>query len=153
MGSETTHPEKKGSMLYQAPRLLVAGFYLVIIIWTFISVPLLVAKASRSELSDILQLITIIGVFCFTWYFSLNIFYRIRLDADGSIQLDGVRTSRSIHPRDIKTVEGPYLPIGFVRFKWGKEKLYLLCSMRDEELLSILKRIGRANPSIRFKTR
>jgi hypothetical protein len=153
MGSEADRSGGKGSRQYQAPLGLVAVFYFLVIAWTFVSVPLLASKAARSEISDTLQLIMIIGVLCFTWYFSLGIFYRIMLEPDGSIRLEGVRRNLTVRPRDVETVEGPYLPIGFVRLKSGRERFYLLCSMRDEDLLSILKRIGEINPSIRFKTR
>jgi hypothetical protein len=145
--------KKNGLRSYQAPGALVAVFYLFLIVWTFAAVPPVIARATRSEAGDILQLIMIIGIFSFTWYFSLGVFYRIRQEADGSIELSGVRKTQTVHPRDIKTVEGPFLPIGFVRFKSGREKLYLLCSIKNPDLQAILKHIGEINPNIRFKTR
>jgi energy-coupling factor transporter transmembrane protein EcfT len=138
---------------YQAPTALVAAFYLFLIVWTCIALLFLVAKLGRSELGEILQLIMIIGILCFTWYFSLGIFYQIRLESDGSIYLAGVRRALTLHPRDIETVEGPFLPIGFIRFKSGRERFYLLCWVKNADLLAILKRIGEINRGIHFKTR
>ena len=139
--------------LYQAPRPLVATFYLFLIAWTCVAVFFLAAKAVRSETADILQLIMIIGVLCFTWYFSMGIFYRIRLEADGSILFAGARRTLRLQPREIEAIEGPFLPIGFIRFKSGRERFYLLCSVRNTDLLAILKRIGEINPGIHFKTK
>ncbi|RJR48546.1 MAG: hypothetical protein C4576_07945 [Desulfobacteraceae bacterium] len=153
MRQEKQSPGKKESRQYQAPLGLVAIFYFLVIAWTFISVPLLVSKAARSEITDALQLIMIVGILCFTWYFSLGIFYRMTMEPDGSILLEGVKRNLTVHPRNISVVEAPFLPIGFIRFKSGRERFYLLCSMRDEDLLAILKRVGQANPSIRFKNR
>ena len=138
---------------YQAPTAFVATFYLFLIAWTCFAVLFLTVKASRSGIADTLQLIMILGVLCFTWYFSLGIFYRIMLEADGTILLTGVRRALRLHPRDIEAIEGPFLPIGFIRFKSGKERFYLLCWVKNADLLTILKRIGELNPGVHFKTK
>jgi hypothetical protein len=138
---------------YQAPAAFVTAFYLFVIVFTFIALLLLITRVARAEIGEILQAIMILGVLCFTWYFSLGIFYRIGLEADGSIFLTGMRKTAKVSPRDIEAVEGPFLPIGFVRFKSKGERYYLLCWVKDEDLLAILKRIGEINPGIHFKTR
>jgi hypothetical protein len=138
---------------YEAPAALVAAFYLFLIAWTCVAVLFLVARAARSELGDILQFMMIVGVLCFTWYFSLGVFYRIKLEADGSVLLSGVRRTHRLHPREIEAIEGPFLPLGFIRFKSGRERFYLLCWVKNADLLAILKRIGEINPGIHFKTK
>lgn len=138
---------------YEAPKAFVAVFYLFLMAWTCISILFLIGKFSQPEIGDILQVIMIMGVLCFTWYFSLGIFYRIRLEADGSILFAGARRTLRLQPREIEAIEGPFLPIGFIRFKSGRERFYLLCSVRNTDLLAILKRIGEMNPGIHFKTK
>ncbi|MCU0595239.1 MAG: hypothetical protein MUC98_07240 [Desulfobacterota bacterium] len=138
---------------YQAPSAVVAAFYFFLMAWTCVSVLFLIARISRSEISDVLQVLMITGILCFTWYFSLGLFYRIRMEGDGTVFLAGVRKTAKVHPREIEAVEGPFLPLGFVRLKSKGEKHYLLCWVRDEDLLAILKRIGEINPGIDFKTR
>ena len=138
---------------YEAATALVAAFYLFLIAWTCVAVLFLVARAARSELGDILQFMMIVGVLCFTWYFSLGIFYRIRLEPDGSILFAGARRTLRLQPREIEAIEGPFLPIGFIRFKSGRERFYLLCWVKNADLLAILKRIGEINPGIHFKTK
>ena len=144
---------QKAGRSYQAPRSLVAAFYLLLAAWTAVSILLLSAKAARSELTDVLQWVMIAAIFGFTWYFSLGLFYRISLAADDRLHLKGVRRGLAIHPREIEVVEGPYLPIGFVRFKARKERFYLLCQLRNPDLQAILRRIGEINPQVRFKTK
>jgi len=144
---------RKADRFYQAPVALVAAFYLLLVAWTAVSILFLAARAARSELSDALQWVMIAAIFGFTWYFSLGLFYRISLAPDESLHLKGVRRGLTVHPREIETVEGPYLPIGFVRFKSGKERLYLLCQVRNADLLEILKRMGEINPHVQFKTK
>jgi len=144
---------RKADRSYQAPGALVAGFYLLLIAWTAVSILFLTAKAARSELTDALQWVMIAAIFGFTWYFSLGLFYRISLAADESLHLKGVRRGLTVHAREIDTVEGPYLPIGFVRFRAGKERLYLLCQVRNADLQAILKRMGEINPHVQFKTK
>lgn len=138
---------------YQAPVGLVGIFYTVLIVWTGISIFFLAGRAARAELSDAFQWVMIAAVFGFTWHFSLGLFYRIGLGPEQTIHFKGVRRGLTVHPREIEAVEGPYLPVGFVRFKVGRERLYLLCSIRNADLQAILKRIGEINPDIRFKTR
>jgi energy-coupling factor transporter transmembrane protein EcfT len=143
----------KGDRSYQAPGALVAAFYLLLVAWTCVSILFLSAKAVRSELTDVLQWVMLAAIFGFTWYFSLGLFYRVSLAPDDSLYLKGVRRGLTVHPREIETVEGPYLPIGFVRFKAGKERLYLLCQVRNADLQAILKRMGEINPQVVFKTK
>ncbi len=100
-----------------------------------------------------LWLLMIALVLAFTWYFSLRISYSIRMAGDGRIELTSFRRVVTTHPREITLVEGPFLPIGFVRFKLEKEKVYLFCLMHDQALLEILKAIGKLNPDVKFKTR
>jgi hypothetical protein len=143
----------KGDRSYQAPGAFVAAFYILLCAWTAVSIFFLAGKAARSELSDVLQWVMIAAIFGFTWYFSLGLFYRVRMAPDGSLHLKGVRRGFTVHPRQIEIVEGPYLPIGFVRFKSGKERLYLICQVRNADLQAILKRVGEINPDVRFKTK
>ncbi|MGE5257113.1 MAG: hypothetical protein ACM3KE_10595 [Hyphomicrobiales bacterium] len=144
---------RKGGRFYQAPGLLVAAFYLLLVAWTAISILFLSAKASRSELTDALLWLMIAGIFGFTWYFSLGLFYRISLAPDDNLHFKGLRRGLTVNPRDVETVEGPYLPIGFVRFRWKKERLYLLCQIRNADLQTILKRMAEINPQMQFKTK
>jgi hypothetical protein len=143
----------KGDNPYQAPGVLVAVFYLLLIAWTAVSIFFLTIKATRSELNDTLQWVMIAAIFGFTWYFSLGLFYRISLAADESLHLKGVSRGLTVHPREIEIVEGPYLPIGFVRFKLRTGRLYLLCQIRNADLQAILKRMGEINPYMQFKTK
>ena len=76
---------EKSDRSYQAPKALVAAFYLLLIAWTAVSILFLAGKAARSELSDVLQGVMIAAIFGFTWYFSLGLFYRISLAADESL--------------------------------------------------------------------
>jgi hypothetical protein len=144
---------QKGDSSYQAPRALVAAFYLLLIAWTAVSILFLSAKAARPELTDALQWAMIAAIFGFTWYFSLGLFYRISLAPDDRLQLKGVRRGLTVHPREIETIEGPYLPIGFVRFKLRTGRLYLLCQVRNADLQAILKRMSEINSDVQFKTK
>jgi hypothetical protein len=51
----------------------------------------------------------------------------------------------------MELIEGPHLPIGFIRFRLEREKAYLFCVAKDKELQKILFAIRKANPDIKFK--
>ena len=89
-------------IIYQAPAIFVGLFYTLLTIWTVVSVPLIVLKSS--DLSSLL-LLMITFVIAYTWYFSLGIFYRIRMEENGSIQLKSLRRGLRSHCRKIDRVD------------------------------------------------
>lgn len=89
----------------------------------------------------------------FTWYFSLGISYRAELDPDGVLNLKSFRRVLLLSPADIKQVEPPFLPWGFMRFKLEREKAYIFCSLTNESLREIIKRILELNPEVKIKSR
>jgi hypothetical protein len=48
-------------------------------------------------------------------------------------------------------VEGPHLPLGFIRFRLEREKAYLFGVPKNRDLQQILEIIRKTNPEIRFK--
>jgi hypothetical protein len=140
-------PDSIEPRLYQAPLSYVGGFYLALIAWTIISVSFLGLR----EWTNWTQLFIIVFILVFTWYFSLGISYIIRMDGDGTIWLRSFRKVIRTHPREMQFVEGPHLPMGFVRFRLEREKTYLFCVVKDRNLQAILSLIRKTNPDIKFK--
>jgi hypothetical protein len=70
---------------------------------------------------------------------------------EGDIRLTSYRRIINTHAEEIPTVEGPYLPLGFIRFHRESEKYYLFCLKYDEFLIKALSVIRNANPQINFK--
>jgi hypothetical protein len=48
-------------------------------------------------------------------------------------------------------IEGPPLPLGFIRLRLEGEKAYLFCVVRNAELQNILLALWKANPELKFK--
>lgn len=135
------------SQTYIAPKVYVVIFYLVLIVWTIFSVVLLGLKGWTNWI----QIFMIGFIFVITWYFSLGISYRIDLERDGIIQLTSFRRIIKADPGKMELIEGPHLPIGFVRFKLEREKAYLFCVTGNRELRRILFDIRSWNPDIKFR--
>ncbi len=133
---------------YRAPKIYVALFYLLLMIWTIFSVIFL---GSKGWTGNWVQIFMIGFVFVITWYFSVNISYRIDLEEDGKIRLTSLKKILRTDPTNIEMIEGPPLPVGFVRFKLEREKVYLFCMSRNSRLKRILFEIRSWNPDIRFK--
>jgi hypothetical protein len=136
---------------YQAPRTYVGIFYGALVAWTVICIFLLGLKVTRSEWGDAFQLFTIAFIMAMTWYFSMGVYYRVRMEEDGTIQLTSFKRVLRTHPRNVALIEGPHLPIGFVRFRLEGEKAYLFSVSRNAELQEILLGIWKANPALRVK--
>ncbi|NWF92458.1 MAG: hypothetical protein HXY46_06045 [Syntrophaceae bacterium] len=100
---------------------------------------------------DWLQLFMVAFVFVMTWFFSLGISYRVEINEDGKLELFSFRRLISIHSTKIATVEGPHLPLGFIRFRLEREKAYLFGIPRNRDLQQILEIIRKTNPGIKFK--
>ena len=141
-----------GEHTYQAPMIYVILFYSFISAWTIASVLFLGLKYGQFGKADLMQLLMIAFILGMTWYFSLGIFYRIRIEEDGNIELTSFRRIIRTHPQKVDLVQGPLFPIGFVRFRLEREKAYLFCMAKSEALGKVLSLIRARNPNIKFKS-
>ena len=132
---------------YQAPTVFVAFFYLILAAWTVVSILFLGTKGWTSWI----QVFMIAFILVMTWYFSLGISYKAGISDDGKLELISFRRLISIHSTRIELVEGPHLPVGFMRFRLEREKAYLFCIVKNRELQQILSIIRKTNPDVRFK--
>jgi hypothetical protein len=126
-------------------------FYAMLIAWTIICILLIGFKVTQSEWSNLFQLFMFAFIIAMTWYFSMGISYRINVEEDGTVQLTSFRRILRVHSQKMELIEGPYLPIGFIRFRLEREKAYLFCVVKNRELQKILLAILKANPDIKFK--
>jgi hypothetical protein len=81
----------------------------------------------------------------------MGISYRVNVEEDGTVQLTSFRRILRIHPQKMELIEGPHLPIGFIRFRLEREKAYLFGVVKNRELQKILLAIRKVNPDIKFK--
>ncbi len=127
-------------------------FYAVLVAWTIICIFLIGFKLTQSEWGNLLQLFMIAFVIAMTWYFSMGISYRVNVEEDGTLRLTSFRRILRVDSRKMELIEGPHLPIGFIRFRLEREKAYLFCVVKDKSLQQILSRIREINPDIKFKS-
>ncbi|MDH4292093.1 MAG: hypothetical protein OEV56_05740 [Dehalococcoidia bacterium] len=136
---------------YQAPMIYVGIFYAALVAWTIICILLIGFKVSQSEWGNAIQLFMIAFIIAMTWYFSMGVSYRVNVEEDGTLRLTSFRRILRIDLRKMELIEGPHLPIGFIRFRLEREKAYLFCVVKNKELQKILLAIRKANPDIKFK--
>jgi hypothetical protein len=140
-------PDWTKTYVYQAPTIYVALFYLVLLVWTAISVSIMGAKGWVNWI----QLFMVAFIFVMTWYFSMGISYKVEINDEGKMELFSFRRVIRIHSKKIVMVEGPHLPLGFIRFRLEREKAYLFGIPKNKGLQQILSIILKTNPEIRFK--
>src|SRR4030067_2405297 len=136
---------------YQAPMIYMSIFYAMLIAWTIICILIIGFKVTQSEWVNLFQLFMIAFIIAMTWYFSMGISYRVNVEEDGTVQLTSFRRILRIDSKKMELIEGPHLPIGFIRFRLAREKAYLFCVVKDKTLQQILSRIREVNPDIKFK--
>ena len=136
---------------YQAPMIYMGIFYAMLVAWTIICILLIGFKVTQSEWTNLFQLFMFAFIIAMTWYFSMGISYRVNVEEDGTVQLTNFRRILRIHSQKMELIEGPHLPIGFIRFRLEREKAYLFCVVKNRELQKILLAIRKANPDIKFK--
>ena len=140
-------PDWTRTYVYRAPTIFVALFYLSLFAWTVISVLYMGTKGWVSWF----QLFMVAFIFVMTWYFSMGISYKAEINDDGKLELVSFRRLISIHSTKIVMIEGPHLPLGFIRFRLEREKAYLFGVPKNKDLQQILSIIVKTNPDIRFK--
>ncbi len=141
------HGDPTRTYIYQAPTIYVALFYLLLLAWTAISVLYIGTKGWVNWF----QLFMVAFILVMTWYFSLGISYKVGINDDGKLELFSFRRLIRTHSTKIAMVEGPHLPLGFIRFRLEREKTYLFGIPRNRDLQQILSVIRKTNPDIRFK--
>jgi hypothetical protein len=141
-------PDPTKTYIYQAPTIYVALFYLLLLAWTVISVYYMGSKGWVNWL----QLFMVAFVFVMTWYFSVGISYKAEINDDGKLELTSFRRRMSVHSTKIVFVEGPHLPLGFIRFRLEREKAYLFGIPKNKDLQQVLSVIRKTNPDIKFKS-
>lgn len=136
---------------YQAPPHLVWTFYGLLAAWTLACSVLFGVRGFSLAWADLGQWAMIAFVVAYTWYWSLGIFHRAHLDPEGNLHLFSQRRTVVVAAEQIPVVEGPLLPLGFVRFRLTREKGYLFCRAGDQDLSRLLLAIKQLNPGVKFK--
>ena len=144
-------PNLTKTLVYQAPMIYLGIFYAALVAWTIICIVLIGFKLTQSAWANLLQLFMIAFIIAMTWYFSVGISYRVNLEGDGTLRLTSLRRILRVDCKKMELIEGPHLPIGFIRFRLEREKAYLFCIVKNTELQKILLAIRRTNPDIKFK--
>ncbi len=144
--------EQEKERVFQASTLYVAIFYGLIVLWTVGTVPVIWLRFEQGVFrGDWLYGVMIGFFYLFTWFWSLGLFYRVRLDGEGQIELTSLRRTLVITAKQVRTIEGSKFAggFGFVRIKLPRESAYLFCQRRDGNLEEIVRGIQRMNPLVR----
>ena len=139
------------SHVYEAPILFVGIFYLLLAVWVVFCLAFLGSILNRFGLTRPFQVFMIALILFSMCYFSAAISYKIEVWDEGSIRLTSFRRIVKTHAEEVSLVEGPHIPIGFIKFRFGREKAYLFCLTDNESLKAVLSVIRAADPDIRFK--
>ena len=145
---EKTDPNR----VFQTSILFLSAFYAVLVVWTVGTVPPIWRKFHQGGFSgDWLFAAMIAFFYVYTWFWSLGLFYRITLDAEGRIRFKSIRRTLEVSAKQIRAIEGSRLSggFGFVRFRLPRESGYLFCHRRDGVLAEIIAGIRKMNPLLR----
>lgn len=144
----TTHQEKTTE--FSVPPAYAVVFYLLLLAWTLLSVPLVWNKFQAIERT---QTVVIYGamvafVFFYTWFWSLGIFYRIAMDGEGNVTMKSIRRELRVSAMLITQAEGSKFPnsFGFIKLKLPKERAYIFCLRKTPAVEELLRGMKRVNP-------
>jgi len=93
-------------------------------------------------------------IMAYSWYFALAISHKIRISADGDIELTSFRRVVRVQAEVIGMVEGPkwaLIKYGFIRFRLEREKAYMYACITDERIQEVLKILREVNEDVVFK--
>jgi hypothetical protein len=139
------------SHVYQAPALYVGIFYLLLAAWVVMCLVFLNSTFNRFGLAGFYRLIMIAFILFYMCYFASAISYKIEVWEEGDIRFTSFRRIIKTHAEEIPFIEGPHLPVGFIRFRLEREKAYLFCLTHNAFLKTVLSAIKSANSDITFK--
>ena len=149
--SDTVTPQKY--YVYQSPVLFVGIFFGLLIAWTIICL-LLIGSIGFSAGWPLARALMIAFIMAYSWYFALAISYKIRISADGDIELTSFRRVVRVQVEVIGMVEGPkwaLIKYGFIRFRLEREKAYMYACITDERIQEVLKILREVNEDVVFK--
>jgi hypothetical protein len=135
--------------VFQAPMVYVVLFYLLLSAWTVWSLPVVYVKFRTVGFQSVWIYAAMIAfVYAYTWFWSLGLYYRISLDAEGRVTLKSLRKELQVTVKQIAAIEGSRLPggFGFVKLKLPRESGYLFCLRMDGDLKAVLQGIGKKSP-------
>jgi hypothetical protein len=139
------------SHVYQAPAMYVGIFYLLLAAWVVMCLVFLNSIFHRFGLTGFYRLFMIAFILFYMCYFASAISYKIEVWEEGDIRLTSFRRIIKTHAEEISLIEGPHLPVGFIRFRLEREKAYLFCLTNNAFLKTVLAAIKSANSDITFK--
>ncbi len=139
------------SHVYQAPALFVGIFYLLLAAWVVVCLVFINSIFNEFGLAGLFRLFMIVFILIYMCYFAAAVSYKMEVWDEGHIRLTSFRRIINTHAEEIPIVEGPHLPVGFIRFRLEREKAYLFCLTNNEFLKKALSVIRNANPDINSK--
>lgn len=141
-------PEGPPDQVYEAPPLLIKGFYLLVGVWSVICLIFLNGVLQNMGLGPLYGLLMIAFILVFMWYFSLAFAYRLEVWRDGTMRMTSYRRTLTVRAQDIPKALGPRFPVGFLKFRLEREMGYLFFQAENQDLQKALQIIKTANPSI-----
>ena len=139
------------ALRYEPPRGYLFAFYGLLGAWTAVCLPYLVRSAAGAGWDNLLQICMVGFVVAYTVYFSLGISHRVELSQGGEVTFTSLRRVLRVGADGIHRVEGPSLPVGFVRFRLSREKIYLFCLPGAQGFRDIVAASVQANPEVERK--
>ncbi|MBT4087742.1 MAG: hypothetical protein HN580_25985 [Deltaproteobacteria bacterium] len=136
---------------YQAPVIFIGIFYLILAGWILFSLTYLEKIFTKLQISTTFGFVMVIFIIILTCYFALGISYKIQVTKNGDIRLTSLRKVINTSTEVVFNIEGPRLPIGFLRFRLQKEKAYLFYVANQTDIQAVLKTIRLADADINFK--
>jgi hypothetical protein len=128
----------------------VAVFYLLLLVWTVVSIPLVWRKLhTLSATTNMVFYGAMVAfVYVYTWFWSLGVFYRVSIDGRGGVAMKSIRRELTVPSLQISQVEGSRFPnsFGFIKLKLPKERVYIFCLRKTEEVERVLAGMKKANP-------
>jgi len=142
-----TDPE---SHVYKAPAFFVGSFYLIFAVFILVDFSFLILLLKNFKLSYAFPMFMLIFMLVYMGYFSIAISHKIEVWTNGKVKLTSLRKIITTNVEDLAYVQGPQLPIGFIKLRLERQKSYLFAKMGTPSLNTVLMAIKMADPGIKF---
>jgi len=138
----------KAKIIFKAHSAFITIYYAILVVWTLVSVPLLIGKSS--SISTLLLGMNAF-VIVITWYWSLGLVYSIELEDIHIVRLKSLRRNMTFNVGDVRRIVAPpsRIQFGFLRLCLSRETFYTFFSS-SRPLKQILMTIKNHSPNTQF---
>jgi hypothetical protein len=133
--------------VYKLVKPILFSFWVILLLMTAIGLFMVFQGFKAGEVSGVREVSLLwLGILAWIWYFYLRIPFEIRLRDDNVLEFVSVIKTTVVAPRDLISIKGALLNLGFIKVKHTGGSIRLICQITG--LYELIYTVKGLNPDI-----